>query len=775
MIERVSHYPKQKLPASQKDDTWKRACVDFFIGSSYIGRYNGRTNSERKQINYELYNSRFNRKDLEYVTNPFGIDEDQSFPANLQNFNIIRPKIDLLVGEEIKRPFNWKVIQSNPEAISRLEEAQKGMLLQLLMAKVTGDQTNSKTPDGQPIETPEDVKKYMRYSFGDIYEQAASKILKYLNNKLDLPEEFTRGFKDALIAGEEVYYVGGRVDEPYVERCNPIFIDFDKDPELYNIEKGEWATRKLRMTPSNAYDRFRDILTDQDLEELLKGQYSTSTNANDVNYRFIRKEFQGDSFENLAANLINVFHVVWRSYKKIGYLMYQDENGQDQMTVVDESYKVSKGEEIEWDWIIEIWEGYRFGQNIYAGIRPTNYKQLPYIGTIYSRTNSNNVSLVDLMKPIQYMYIIIWYRLELALARDKGKIINIDITQIPKSLGIDFAKWAHYLSALGINLINPYEEGFDVARQGHAATFNQFGSVDLTVASVINEYVILLEKLETMIGELSGVSRQRQGAINNSELVGSVERAVIQSSLITEQIFWQHAQVKKRVMTALLNVATELWDGSEKKLHFILDDMSREFLTLPKDMAANEYDIFISDTAKDNRIIESLRSLAQSALQSGATLYDIAVMYMTDDVSDMKNKLKELDDRKNEIVQQQQQSQQQAQQQMAAMSDKVNAEKNRITEEDSIRKSQTAIEVAMIQAQSKIANDGDLDNDGTPDEMEIRKLDHERERDKDEINFKHKELEQQKREHEDNIKIKEKEVAVKKIAANKKPSTSSKK
>ena len=122
---------------SQKDDDWKRACVDFFIGSSYIGRYNGRTISERQQINYELYNSRFNRKDLEYVTNPFGVDEEQSFPANIQNFNIIRPKIDLLLGEEIKRPFNWRVIQTNPEATSRIERQKRDMLLQYVMGEIS--------------------------------------------------------------------------------------------------------------------------------------------------------------------------------------------------------------------------------------------------------------------------------------------------------------------------------------------------------------------------------------------------------------------------------------------------------------------------------------------------------------------------------------------------------------------------------------------------------------------------------------------------------------
>ena len=58
------------------------------------------------------------------------------------------------------------------------------------------------------------------------------------------------------------------------------------------------------------------------------------------------------------------------------------------------------------------------------------------------------------------MYIILWYRLELAIARDKGKVINMDITQIPKSMNITPDRWMHYLSSVGVNFINPYEEGW---------------------------------------------------------------------------------------------------------------------------------------------------------------------------------------------------------------------------------------------------------------------------------------------------------------------------
>ena len=138
------------------------------------------------------------------------------------------------------------------------------------------------------------------------------------------------------------------------------------------------------------------------------------------------------------------------------------------------------------------------------------------------------------------MYIVLWYRLELAIARDKGKIINMDITQIPKSMGITPERWLHYLSSVGVNFINPYEGNPSDPSGTRAAAFNQFGQADLTMSNVIAEYIQLMDKIEQLAGKIAGITEQREGAVSASELVGNVERSVTQSSHITEPLFWQH-------------------------------------------------------------------------------------------------------------------------------------------------------------------------------------------------------------------------------------------
>jgi hypothetical protein len=80
-----------------------------------------------------------------------------------------------------------------------------------------------------------------------VIENAAYHTLTYLREKLTLDNEFIKGWKDALIAGEEMYYVGVLNDEPYLERVNPLEFSFDKSPDLEFIEDGAWCCRRMRL------------------------------------------------------------------------------------------------------------------------------------------------------------------------------------------------------------------------------------------------------------------------------------------------------------------------------------------------------------------------------------------------------------------------------------------------------------------------------------------------------------------------------------------------
>lgn len=745
-----SAFPRQKLPLSKKGKKWQEDCVNYIIGEGNVTSGGNSTSYYGElQTYYNLYNSIFDEKDFKSITNPFKVED--GFPATPHDFNIIRPKVDLLIGEETKRPLNFRVIRTSQEATSEMQEKEKQMILQYIEAAITARMSPEEAQQFQQqlqsgeIMPPEQIAKYMDKDYKDIVENTAYHSLTYLREKLDLDNEFIKGWKDGLISGREIYYVGVLNAEPYAERVNPICFSYDKSPDLDFIEDGSWCCRKMRMPITEVYDRYYDKLEEKDLDKLEEMIGSTpGRNLGDrspVDMGIQLRIYDNPIFEGSGKSLVNVWHCCWKSFKKIFYVTTTDDAGQPQINIVDETYQpVGNEVSVEPDWIIEVWEGYRAGSDLYFGIQPIEYQhvsidnpnsqKLPYCGAIYSNTNSKPRSLVSILKPLQYMYIVLWYRLELAIARDKGKVVNMDITQIPKSMNISPAKWMHYLSSVGVNFINPYEEGWNIPGRegGKPAQFNQITALDLTMSNVIAEYIQLMDKIEELAGTISGITQQREGAVSSSEMVGNVERSVVQSSHITEPLFWVHNQCKRRVLNMLLNTAKGAWEETGKqKLQYIFDNGERAFLDITPKFYYEDMDVFVSDTSKDLENIQKLQQLIQPAMQNGASLLEAAEILTNDNFNIIKQKLKDMQTRQEQIQQQQQEAEAQQQQQLQQMQNESKQQELMLQEAQMDlqryqidQDNQTKIAVAQINAY-RGTEELDQDQNGIPDIVEIGK------------------------------------------------------
>lgn len=794
-MKNTKSFPAQKLPMSKKTQAWKEACVDYVVGAGDSGfGGNGRSRSDEMQTYYDLYNSIYNEKDLKYVTNPF--KQDDGFPAMAQDYNIIKPYVDQLLGEETKRPFNFHPQRTSDIAASELQEKAKEMLMDYIQATIASKLSPEQAARYEQalatgeIQTPEAIAKYLQKDYKDIAETEAYHALQFLKRKLNLTHEFYKGWKDALIGGEEIYYVGVINGDPYVERVNPMYFDYEHSLDLEFIDDAAWCRRKMIMSATEIYDRFYDKMSERQLNELLElidqrpgAGNNPEIRKTSIDYEFI-KLHKINSFTDNPFDIdhITVYHCCWKSFKKIGFVtLLNPETGEAEEFQVDEDYKVTGTEQsVEWDWIIEVWEGYRIGDDMYIGIQPIEYQhisadnpnsqKLPYTGVVYNNTNSKPRSLVSMMKPLQYMYIVVWYRLELALSRDKGKVAVMDITQIPKSMNIDVNKWMHYLSALGVAFINPYDEGWDIPGRegGKPSQFNQLSSWDLTMSNVIAEYIQLMQKIEDMVAKLTGITPQRQGQIAPSELVGNTNTAVSMSYHITEPWFWNHNQVKRRVLTMLLNTSKAAWKDSKRYLNYILDDATRAFVQLSDNFFYEDMDIFVDDSTKNQQYIDQLKQLLQPAMQNGASLLDIAEIITLDNMSMIKNRLEEIEQKRMEQMQQQQQAEQQAQQQMAEQQNQLKEEELMLKEaEMDLEKykvdqdNATKITVAQLNAY-RGAENMDQDMNGIPDPIEIGKQALEQQKINSDIATKQLELNNKRREIEQKREAENKKIQLEK-------------
>jgi len=248
------------------------------------------------------------------------------------------------------------------------------------------------------------------------------------------------------------------------------------------------------------------------------------------------------------------------------------------------------------------------------------------------------------------------------------------------------------------------------------------------MSNVIAEYIQLMDKIEELAGTISGITEQRQGAISSSELVGNVERSVVQSSHITEPLFWVHSQVKRHVLNMLLNTAKGAWEQTGKrKLQYIFDNGERAFIDIQPKFYYEDMDVFVSDTSKDLENIQKLQQLIQPAMQNGASLLEAAEILTNDNFNIIKQKLKDMQTRQEQLQQQQQQAEAEQAQQIQQMQNEAKQQELMLQEAQMDlqryqidQDNQTKIAVAEISAYRGSENK-DVDMNGIPDPTEIAK------------------------------------------------------
>lgn len=774
-----NNFPRQKLPRSQKDEEWGRQNLDFIISltsfSSLGARGSGRGNFQRMKVNYDLYNNIFDKEDFKYVTEPYGVDYE--FPAKLENYNIITPKLKLLEGEEIKRPFNFRVVATNADAVSEIQAKRKELLMQHLEAELerslVEQGVNVQNPQAQDTMTPPEIEKYMNYSEADIRELTANKIAYYLQHKENLEFKFNKGFKDALIAATEVYYTGISDGEPICEVVNPLDFDFDKNPDLDYIQDSQWAAHTKYCTPGEVIDLYYDDLSEEEVDQLDTGRLYNGALSRlpegPASGPIVPVTYTRPAFDNnMRSGFIRVTRIEWKSLRKIGFLKYFDDDLQEQEKVVDESYNIVKenGETIEWAWINEVWEGTKIGDGIYIRIKPKTVQyrsidnpslcKLGYVGTIYNDRNSIPTSIIDLVKHHQYLYNIIMYKMELEIAKAKGKKMIMDIAQIPRSQGIDMQKWLYYFDTIGIGFINSFEEGKGKF-SGQVSQFNQFSNIDMTLSESIGQYINILSKIEEMASDLMGVTKQRQGSISSTETVGGVERSVMQSSNITEPLFYIHNELKKCVLTQLIECAKVAYPEG-KKINYILDNAQRIFLTITDKFSNADYGVFVTNSSKEVKALEDLKALANQAISSGMiTLKEAVTIIQSQSLAEVKQIVIAAEQKADQDKQSEQQQEQSMQQQQIQATQQTAQEHEDREDKRLAMKLDAEKEMTYIKTFGGVnaSPEDDANGDGTPDVLEYKKLEQEMIMHKDKVNLENKKM------------VNDKQIATDKLAVEK--------
>jgi len=692
-----AHIPKQRIPLSQKNEAWQKSCVDAFINLSKFGISERRT--YLKSL-YDYYNGVIDEEDYNYVLKPYGKTR-KNFPSKLRNYPIIKPVIDLLLGEKSKRPLEFTVTVQNSDSISIKEETLKQLMLTNIKAKFLSELAKQgQLPEGMEAEEPplpKQIQEEFNRSYVDSRAIRGQAALNYIMYFTEFYDKLQKQFFHFLVTGECYSHKGVRRNEPFYEVINPLDVDFDKDPDIDFVEDGDWAILRKYAHASTIIDNLGDYLTDDQILQL-----ETPTHTAAQAYLLYRAEAAGADDNIYRNRLVEVVTVYWKSRKRVGFVTYDDPNTGNQETFdVEEDYKLSKelkdlGAKIEWEWVNEVWEGTRIDGLYYIKMRPyVNQRnsldnpsicKLPINGRKYSDINSQNVSLISLGIPYQLNYNIYKYRLELAIARSKDIIAQFDINMIPKNWDMD--KFMHYVEGTGIAWVDYNKEGIQLSPQHQSV-------LDMSIKT-ISQYLTLLESIMLEWEKLSGVTRQRQGQMGTYEGKATSQQSIVQSSHITEDIFRKFSNFEQRELQGLLDYSKEAWLNGKKATYVMPDGSFDELDVDPITHMESEYGIFVSDAGKDIDKKQKIEGLAQAAVQNGLPLSAAIAMYESDSLSQIKDKIvqaekaqEELKKAQDEAMQQQEQAKIQIQQQSLQQA-ALDKEKDR----------QLQIEIALIGAEA---------------------------------------------------------------------------
>ena len=740
--------PRQRLAYKQKNKEWRKDNLDFADNHSFYHNTEVRQTLKNKIINLNLANGIVDIRDLTNVVNPSQIDASY-VPDNIPHHPIVVPKIDLLVGEEIKRRFDWWAVVINPDAISKKEEGKKEYLMQRLTQML-----EENYEDDELKAKMEELGKYMKYSWTDIREKMANQILKYYWQEQEFAEKFMKGFKDALIMAEEIYMVDIVHDEPTLTKLNPLKVHAVRSGNSDRFEDASIIIIEDYKSANQLVDDYFDELKPEDIDQMLeynttssKGEYSDDRNnhvlfadslGDSTSYDdlFAIAELNGHTFNNNFTDMngnIRELRVRWKSLKKVKKIKFYDEYGEVQHRFESEEYISDKdmGEEETILWINEVWEGIKLGKDIYLKMRPLKMQftkannpsktHMGIIGQIYNTNQGRAVSLMDKAKNYQYMYDALWDRLNKSISTNYGKILELDLAKVPK--GWEIEKWMHFAIVNKIAVVDSFKEGNHGAATGKlAGGMNTVGgrSIDMETGSYIQQHINLLEFVKMEMGEICGITKQREGQISNRETVGGVERSVNQSSHVTEHWFMLHESVKIRVLEAFLETAKiALKSTDNKRVQYILDDQTIEVLNMEnEDFAESDYGILVSNTPKSIELEQAIKQHAQAFIQNGGSMSSIMDIYFSPSLSDMRRKLETAEE---EMHQRQSESSQQQAKLQEELMIKEEDYRNSLMELDDLknqRDNETKVYIAEL---NQSMNSADTD-DGISDPLEREKF-----------------------------------------------------
>jgi len=781
-------FPDQfKTDKEKKQEGWVKNTMDYFSNKAYAEYIKNRDSFVK---NYDLLKGILRPEDFYQQPDVKSFADmlhaDLNLPGYVQMYSIVTTPVNELIGEVSKRPDTYGVKAFDED--SKSEELQfKTEVLQDYIINTAKQKILEKAAlQGEEIDEEELQKMTMEQvqdqldSYTSIAEKWGNHTLTALKAEFNLKEKSEDCFRDMLITSREFYHIYEDNSKTgfNIEVANPKTTWYLTTPDRKYVSditgraQGAYAGGTVQVMELSEIIETIPDLTKEEIDHLRSslqdyglinvrdsnlGNPNAATGIDSVLYdtydplilqtrMIIESEMKENDdglkdFLGLTSNVSSfgykyvVVRAYWLSKRKIGRLIYEDEMGNEQTVLVDETYKsgtIPTQTSLEWGWINQWMQGTKIGPDIY---HVKNFDLLPYfpiIGTTHEIKNTEARSLIDLMKPFQAIYNLCMNQLWKLLEKEIGNVGSINIRRVP------IPKDGDAQDALDIWELEARERGIIFDDDSPENTKSPISNtsiaknIDLTRTNEIQSRYNLAQQVKLECWELIGMSKQRMGSIAASETATGTNTAMQQSYSQTEPLFVAHEYVLGQLYQAIIDAALYIEGAKpESTLSYITSEGESAFVKVNgSDIKLRDLKVFLTNRPEDTKMFNEIRALSQAIIQNGGSLYDVIELYTTKSQRQMKKTFKELRDRQIAMQEQAQQleeaklkQQEQANQAALLQAEKIfletQANDNRENQLDRINKKEVAVIGALKNNENATA---DNDNSGIADALEMTNL-----------------------------------------------------
>lgn len=612
-------------------DQYFQDMADFYI--SALVRTKTHITSAR---NY--YSSTRDELDFQYLEDIYGMQN----PIDLSFTNIIKPRVDALVGLSLMSEPDFRVAYTDADTIKAADEERlTGLLTELkteLRKTVDQNRENAAANPGVPP-TPTQAgpsagekdwmakltKKYGE-NYKSSYEVAAQHIINLIQTDpdIDLSNIKKEISKDYFTVGEaytrERYMGEGK--DPKKESVRPENIHTNRPKYERDLKNTDVVVNHSRVSVHNIIKELGDVLTKEQVELLFTSYSNLSSDVDLMNgppdimlehpngseMDSVLKTGYSNSTSGLTGDMVHFYHVEWLASTKIpdgkgGYVYREDR-----------------------------YECYRIGTELYVGgrrcdeaprRRDTPWKTtLSYKALINVSPNGVIDSMVNNMRELQDLYDIMMFFRNNTVANSGVSGSRVNVAAIPKALGDKFmerlTKWVT-LRKQGLELVDPTEEG--------AGLFQHYGNFDASIsANSIQAVNAILESLTVQADIVSGVPRQMLGIIEQRDAVENVRVGINQVSVLSLEMFRDIDRCLNSGVQETLDNFKWAYRNKPKQGVYNNGFTMIPFIVSPTIFSLADYKVSVISSGIENTKLMKIQAMALEFIKAGALDPGILVM-----------------------------------------------------------------------------------------------------------------------------------------------------